>query len=195
MPEGEEENVDEEGEDDSSASRVDLDDEEEDSRGWSSEDGQTASQLPGVKRGFGFKQWALNQMGHSTPSEPPDRPCHPEAFVVERKHAPDKQMKSRAIGPLGAQLQIPVSSLLDANGQPSKSTAGFAITRRPSVSEARLKLPILAEEQVIVEAIRMYPVVIIAGETGSGKTTQVPQMLYEAGFGIKGSGVLHPAYN
>ena len=33
----------------------------------------------------------------------------------------------------------------------------------------------------------MNPVVIIAGETGSGKTTQVPQMLYEAGFGYKGS--------
>jgi len=34
----------------------------------------------------------------------------------------------------------------------------------------------------------MNPVVIIAGETGSGKTTQVPQMLYEAGFGFKASG-------
>jgi predicted ATPase len=34
----------------------------------------------------------------------------------------------------------------------------------------------------------MYPVVVICGETGSGKTTQVPQMLYEAGFGFKNSG-------
>lgn len=51
-----------------------------------------------------------------------------------------------------------------------------------------MDLPILAEEQNIVEAIRMHPVVIIAGETGSGKTTQVPQMLYEAGFGYKTSG-------
>lgn len=31
-------------------------------------------------------------------------------------------------------------------------------------------------------------VVIICGETGSGKTTQVPQFLYEAGYGNVGSG-------
>lgn len=40
----------------------------------------------------------------------------------------------------------------------------------------------VAEEQVIVEAINDNPVVIITGETGSGKTTQVPQFLYEAGY-------------
>jgi HrpA-like RNA helicase len=37
----------------------------------------------------------------------------------------------------------------------------------------REKLPILAEEQPIMEAIRENDVVILVGETGSGKTTQV----------------------
>ena len=50
------------------------------------------------------------------------------------------------------------------------------------VQEGRLRLPILAEEQVIMEAISENEVVILCGETGSGKTTQVPQFLYEAGF-------------
>lgn len=50
------------------------------------------------------------------------------------------------------------------------------------LQEARLKLPILAEEQVIMEAVREHPCVVICGETGSGKTTQVPQFLYEAGY-------------
>ena len=45
-----------------------------------------------------------------------------------------------------------------------------------------MKLPILAEEQVIMEAINNNPIVILCGETGSGKTTQVPQFLYEAGY-------------
>uniref|UniRef100_A0A8C9J2J2 Activating signal cointegrator 1 complex subunit 3 n=1 Tax=Panthera tigris altaica TaxID=74533 RepID=A0A8C9J2J2_PANTA len=44
------------------------------------------------------------------------------------------------------------------------------------------KLPILAEEQVIMEAVAEHPIVIVCGETGSGKTTQVPQFLYEAGY-------------
>jgi len=38
------------------------------------------------------------------------------------------------------------------------------------------------EEQRIMEAIIENDVVIICGETGSGKTTQVPQFLYEAGY-------------
>jgi ATP-dependent RNA helicase DHX37/DHR1 len=34
-----------------------------------------------------------------------------------------------------------------------------------------------------METIRANPVTILCGETGSGKTTQLPQFLYEAGFG------------
>ncbi|OAD80681.1 hypothetical protein PHYBLDRAFT_129312 [Phycomyces blakesleeanus NRRL 1555(-)] len=45
-----------------------------------------------------------------------------------------------------------------------------------------MKLPVCGEEQVIMEAIRNNTVVVICGETGSGKTTQVPQFLYEAGW-------------
>ena len=56
------------------------------------------------------------------------------------------------------------------------------VTRDREIQEARLKLPILAEEQQIVEAVRENPVLVLAGETGSGKTTQVPQFLYEAGY-------------
>lgn len=47
---------------------------------------------------------------------------------------------------------------------------------------ARLKLPIIGEEQRIVETVSENLVTIICGETGSGKTTQVPQFLYEAGY-------------
>ncbi|KAI9361067.1 P-loop containing nucleoside triphosphate hydrolase protein [Pilaira anomala] len=56
------------------------------------------------------------------------------------------------------------------------------VNRKPEIQAARLKLPVCAEEQVIMEAIRNNTVVIICGETGSGKTTQVPQFLYEAGW-------------
>jgi len=46
-------------------------------------------------------------------------------------------------------------------------------------------LPITARREEIVAAIRKHPVVVIAGETGSGKTTQLPKMCLEAGLGIE----------
>ena len=46
-------------------------------------------------------------------------------------------------------------------------------------------LPITARKDEIVAAIRAHPVIVIAGETGSGKTTQIPKMCLEAGLGIE----------
>src|ERR1019366_1209452 len=43
------------------------------------------------------------------------------------------------------------------------------------------ELPITARKDDIVNAIRENQVVVIAGETGSGKTTQIPKMCLEAG--------------
>uniref|UniRef100_T1I963 RNA helicase n=1 Tax=Rhodnius prolixus TaxID=13249 RepID=T1I963_RHOPR len=69
-----------------------------------------------------------------------------------------------------------------------------SVDRKPEIQAARLKLPILAEEQMIMEAINENPVVILAGETGSGKTTQIPQFLYEAGYTRNGQiiGITEP---
>jgi len=44
-------------------------------------------------------------------------------------------------------------------------------------------LPISSQREEIVAAIREHQVLIIAGETGSGKTTQLPKMCLEAGLG------------
>ena len=46
-------------------------------------------------------------------------------------------------------------------------------------------LPITARKDDIVAAIRAHQVIVIAGETGSGKTTQIPKMCLEAGLGIE----------
>ncbi len=47
-------------------------------------------------------------------------------------------------------------------------------------------LPIAGEAERIVELIRQHPVVVIAGETGSGKTTQLPKLCLAAGRGAAG---------
>jgi ATP-dependent helicase HrpA len=45
------------------------------------------------------------------------------------------------------------------------------------------ELPVSAARQKIIAAIRDHQVVIIAGDTGSGKSTQLPKMCLEAGRG------------
>jgi ATP-dependent helicase HrpA len=53
--------------------------------------------------------------------------------------------------------------------------------------------PILDKKQEIIEAIRKHRVLIIAGETGSGKTTQLPKFCLEAGRGREGKiGITQP---
>ena len=47
------------------------------------------------------------------------------------------------------------------------------------------ELPITVRKDEIVAAIRANQVVVLAGETGSGKTTQIPKMCLEAGLGIE----------
>ncbi|XP_068623266.1 probable ATP-dependent RNA helicase kurz [Battus philenor] len=61
-------------------------------------------------------------------------------------------------------------------------TAHINVKRDPKIQVARLKLPILGEEQRIMELVNENEFLIVAGETGSGKTTQIPQFLYEAGY-------------
>ncbi|XP_068557378.1 probable ATP-dependent RNA helicase DHX37 [Anas acuta] len=86
--------------------------------------------------------------------------------------------------PLANQQAVPTAPVCQtaSNRLSCKPVIFIPVDRSPEIQEARLKLPILAEEQVIMEAINENPIVVICGETGSGKTTQVPQFLYEAGY-------------
>ncbi|PZF81714.1 ATP-dependent RNA helicase HrpA [Jiangella anatolica] len=61
--------------------------------------------------------------------------------------------------------------------------------RRAAVPEVRYpqELPISRRRDEIAAAIRDHQVVIVAGETGSGKTTQLPKICLELGRGIRGT--------
>lgn len=54
---------------------------------------------------------------------------------------------------------------------------------RSDTHTANAALPIAAYRDALVEAVRQHRCVVIVGETGSGKTTQLPQYLVDAGVG------------
>ena len=64
---------------------------------------------------------------------------------------------------------------------PSKNSS-IVIERTPQIIEQRSKLPIISQEHDIMYSINNSLVTIICGETGSGKSTQIPQFLYEKGY-------------
>lgn len=149
---------------------------------------------PSTKKRLGFKDWALQQLNVAKGYDPVSDPLNhevdaasPRPVKKQRTEHPDKPTEMR--GPLGEDLQLPSTSLTQ-HLQHSKAKYSKAVTvsRPPEVEEARILLPIVTEEQPIMEAVLLNHVVVICGETGSGKTTQVPQFLYEAGFGNPASG-------
>lgn len=50
----------------------------------------------------------------------------------------------------------------------------------------RFKLPIYKFREKIVQAVAENPVIVLVGDTGSGKTTQITQFLYDAGYSSTG---------
>ncbi|KAI9343732.1 DEAD/DEAH box helicase [Zopfochytrium polystomum] len=63
------------------------------------------------------------------------------------------------------------------------------LSRARALKGATALLPVSAEKQRIVEAVASSSVIVLVGETGSGKTTppqKSPQFLYQAGYGKNG---------
>jgi ATP-dependent helicase HrpA len=61
--------------------------------------------------------------------------------------------------------------------------------RRAAVPEVSYppQLPVSARHDDLLAAIRDHQVVVVAGETGSGKTTQLPKLCLELGRGVRGA--------
>src|SRR5882757_5823587 len=65
----------------------------------------------------------------------------------------------------------------------------FHVLNRPAaktIEETRKNLPIYAYKEELLDAIKKFQVLIVVAETGSGKTTQLPQYLHEAGYTANG---------
>jgi len=92
----------------------------------------------------------------------------------EKKYVPTKPTVVKTAASLG----LRPSSKLDVVREV------LEIKRPVELEKSRLDLPVTAMEFEIMDAIRNNDVTIICGETGSGKSTQVPAFLYEAGMSV-----------
>jgi ATP-dependent helicase HrpA len=98
-----------------------------------------------------------------------------------------------------ARLRTRIAALATV-GDPQRRALGFLrIVEAVSVAEDRLArrraavpeitypdLPVSERREDLLAALRAHRVVVVAGETGSGKTTQLPKMLLETGRGVRG---------
>lgn len=74
---------------------------------------------------------------------------------------------------------------LEEDIERSKSTVQKRIKNRPEINYPE-NLPIAQKSEVIKQAILQNQVTILCGETGSGKTTQLPKICLDVGLGIRG---------
>jgi len=82
----------------------------------------------------------------------------------------------------------PVDSILESLIDRCTVSAQKCQQRKLSLPEPSYDpvLPIVDRRDEIIAAIQEHQVVVIAGETGSGKTTQIPKMCMQAGRGVRG---------
>ncbi|EFY91779.1 DEAH-box RNA helicase [Metarhizium acridum CQMa 102] len=171
-----EKNVTQPGEDSKSEVDDDTGSEEEtsdDSEGHEESEGSEKdddAEQP-AQRSSAFKAWALQQRNEALGYQPTDVTIGPSEVPKPENFVPR------------APEQDPLPMELQPTANDSRKAFSVTVTRSPEIQEARMKLPVVSEEQRLMEAIHNNDIVVICGATGSGKTTQVPQFLYEAGYG------------
>ncbi|KAK9440200.1 DEAH-box RNA helicase [Metarhizium brunneum] len=162
------------GVDDDTGSEEDTsDDSEGDEESEGSEKDNDAEQP--AQRSSAFKAWALQQRNEALGYQPIDVTTGPSEVPKPENFVPR------------APEQEPLPMELQPTANDSRKAFSVTVTRSPEIQEARLKLPVVSEEQRLMEAVHNNDIVVICGATGSGKTTQVPQFLYEAGYGSSDS--------
>lgn len=111
----------------------------------------------------------------------------PEAMLKDSYHAQEKLVWIISSGSARKNPQKTIASLLRLKEQLIKSAElkRSRFRKKPALSYPH-QLPIVEHRREIVEAIKKHRVVIISGETGCGKSTQLPKMCLEAGRGISG---------
>lgn len=163
--------VESEGESEGSESEGSSDDSGEEESDEESD--EEAEQSKRKQRSSAFKQWAHQQRNEAMGYTPVESVAQGLQIPKPANFTPRPLEED----PLPREL-LPTKNV-------DRKAYSVTVSRSPDIQEARLKLPVVAEEQRIMEAIHDNDIVVLCGSTGSGKTTQVPQFLFEAGYGSR----------
>lgn len=82
--------------------------------------------------------------------------------------------------------EAPASLEVDRDGDVAPSVASYNRFEALQLEEQRKRLPIFRHRDAILYLVETHATTILMGETGSGKTTQIPQYLAEAGWAAGG---------
>lgn len=80
------------------------------------------------------------------------------------------------------QMEDKIASSMTQEEMALQAQIDAAEQRVKSIDQVRKSLPVYEWREELLKAIEEFQVLIIVGETGSGKTTQLPQFLHEAGY-------------
>lgn len=123
------------------------------------------------QRSSAFKAWANQQVNEALGYQPTTN----IPIATETPKISGFKPRELEEDPLPLELQ-PTTNI-------SRKSFSVVVERPEEIQNARLKLPVVSDEQKVMEAIHNNNIVVLKGETGSGKTTQVPQFLFESGYG------------
>ena len=104
------------------------------------------------------------------------------------KQAPTQPAKSPPTQPSGAKRRSAKKNSPQVRGQTrpaAKFDAAARLAARPAIVYDE-QLPVNQRREELARAIKAHQVVVVCGETGSGKTTQLPKICLELGRGCQG---------
>ncbi|XP_049832588.1 pre-mRNA-splicing factor ATP-dependent RNA helicase DHX16 [Schistocerca gregaria] len=83
---------------------------------------------------------------------------------------------------LDDQIEFIQALQMPGDRQDDKPKITEAERKRLTIKETKESLPVYTYREQLLQAVKDHQILIIQGETGSGKTTQIPQYLHEAGY-------------